>query len=109
MEVKHGYAQVNRPESNVPVFPAHLRADRPDHPVVLVTPRQLEIIKYVADGATDRHIAVTLSLSTRTVSNTLHRLYDRIGASSRARLASLYAQGQVRTRPTSSARRPGPL
>ena len=73
--------------------------------VMLVTPRQMEIVQYLADGATDREIADTLSLSIRTVSNTLHRLYDRIGVSSRVRLAFMCKDGQLVERPNGHARR----
>jgi hypothetical protein len=48
---------------------------------------------------------MALSLSPRTVSNTLHRVYDRIGVSSRARLAALYVKGLFAERPNGHARR----
>jgi DNA-binding NarL/FixJ family response regulator len=73
--------------------------------VTMVTPRQMEIVQFLADGATDREIADTLSLSIRTVSNTLHRLYDRIGVSSRVRLAVMCRDGQIEERPNGHARR----
>jgi len=71
----------------------------------MLSPRQMEIVQFLPKGATDREIAEALSLSTRTVSNTLHRLYDRIGVSSRARLAAMCAQGELRERPNGHPRR----
>lgn len=76
-----------------------------DYRLFMVTPRQLEVIRLVAEGATDREIATILNVSPRTVSNTLHRLYDRLGTSSRARLASLHARGCVKPRPNGNAQR----
>jgi len=76
--------------------------------LTLITRRQLEIVRFVADGATDREIALALSLSPRTVSNTLHRVYDRIGVSSRARLAALYVKGLFAERPNGHTRRYAP-
>lgn len=106
MEYKHSTASIVRPESSYSALPKHLLEDDDDHQLVMVTPRQLEIIQLVAEGATDRQIADTLSVSPRTVSNTLHRIYDRLGTSSRARLASLHARGRVKARPNGHAQRP---
>lgn len=67
---------------------------------LVLSPRQLEIVRHLGTGATDREIAETLGLSPRTISNTLHRLYDRTGVSSRTHLAMLHTQGALTERPT---------
>ena len=69
-------------------------AERPAK--VVLSPRQYAIVRQLATGATDRDIGEALGLSPRTVSNTLSKLYDRLGVSSRAYLAGLYVKGQVR-------------
>ena len=63
---------------------------------IAVSARQFEIVRMVASGATDREVADALGVSPRTISNTLTRLYNKVGVSSRAYLAGLYARGQVR-------------
>ena len=63
---------------------------------IAVSARQFEIVRMVASGATDREVADALRVSPRTISNTLTRLYNKVGVSSRAYLAGLYARGQVR-------------
>ena len=74
---------------------------------LVLSPRQLEIVRHLGTGATDREIAVALRISVRTVGNTLHRLYDKTGVSSRTHLAMLHAQGALTERPNGRApRRP---
>lgn len=66
-----------RPDASVPGAP-HL------------TPRALEIVCEVADGATNGDIARKLGLSPQTVKNHLLQIFDKVGVSSRLELA-LYA------------------
>lgn len=63
---------------------------------VVLSARQLAIVRQLSTGATDRDIAVALGLSPRTVSNTLSKIYDKLGVSSRAYLATLFVKGQIR-------------
>ena len=49
-----------------------------------LTERQLEVVRLVADGLTDRQIAVRLVLSEHTVHRHLANVYARLGCSSRA-------------------------
>jgi DNA-binding CsgD family transcriptional regulator len=71
----------------------------------MLSARQMEIVEQLLSGATDRKIAEALGLSPRTISNTLHRLYDRTGVSSRAHLAALCVQGCLCERPNGHIRR----
>jgi DNA-binding CsgD family transcriptional regulator len=74
---------------------------------LVLSPRQLEIVRHLGTGATDREIAEALRISVRTVGNTLHRLYDKTGVSSRTHLAMLHTQGALTERPNGRApRRP---
>ena len=63
---------------------------RPPLPAETLTPRELEVIVAVADGATNRAIAEQLGLSDQTVKNHLSHIYDKVGVSSRLELA-IYA------------------
>ena len=63
---------------------------RPPLPAETLTPREMEVIIAVADGATNRAIAEQLGLSDQTVKNHLSHIYDKVGVSSRLELA-LYA------------------
>jgi DNA-binding CsgD family transcriptional regulator len=54
-----------------------------------LTLRQRELAGLVAQGHSNRDIADHLSLSVRTVENHLHRVYAKLGVSSRAELAGL--------------------
>jgi DNA-binding CsgD family transcriptional regulator len=101
---QHRKTKISALEFNYSSRQENARRRGDGHAVTLITPRQLEIVRFVADGATDRQIAMALSLSPRTVSNTLHRVYDRIGVSSRARLAALYVKGVFAERTNGHAR-----
>ncbi|MGH2739020.1 MAG: response regulator transcription factor [Actinomycetota bacterium] len=45
-----------------------------------LTPRQLDVLRLVADGYKSPEIAGQLGLSPYTVKNYLERIYDRLGA-----------------------------
>jgi|GEM_PF-2267176 DNA-binding CsgD family transcriptional regulator/tetratricopeptide (TPR) repeat protein len=55
-----------------------------------LTPRELEVLRLVAEGCTDREIAKVLQISPKTVSRHLTNIFNKIGASSRT-AATAYA------------------
>jgi HD-GYP domain-containing protein (c-di-GMP phosphodiesterase class II) len=57
-----------------------------------LTPREGEILVYVARGESNRQIAERLTLSEKTVRNHVERIYGKIGVTNRVG-ASLYALG----------------
>lgn len=60
------------------------RTDGARRPGWHATPRQVEILKLVAAGLSDKQIAVELRLSHRTVRSHLDRLFQRHGLHTRA-------------------------
>lgn len=56
-----------------------------------LTSRETEVASLAARGATNAEIAVALGLSTGTVKAHLHRVYEKLGISSRTRLAVEFA------------------
>jgi DNA-binding CsgD family transcriptional regulator/tetratricopeptide (TPR) repeat protein len=63
----------------------------------LLTPQQLRIARRVAEGATNREVALTLSVSTRTVDYHLRRVFAALGVRSRLELARLVAQAEEKS------------
>jgi DNA-binding NarL/FixJ family response regulator len=56
----------------------------------LLTPREQEVVRLVADGLKNREIAQKLSVAEHSIRNYLYRIYDKLGVSSRVELI-LYA------------------
>ena len=50
----------------------------------LLSPRELEVLHLVAEGATDAQVARRLGLQSSTVSKHLSRIYARLGLPNRA-------------------------
>jgi two-component system nitrate/nitrite response regulator NarL len=53
---------------------------------VLLTKREIDVVKLVVDGNTNRDVAQKLGLTEHTVSNYLFRIYEKLGISSRVEL-----------------------
>jgi DNA-binding NarL/FixJ family response regulator len=66
----------------------HDRAQRT--PSGVLTPRELDIVAAIVDGATNRDIAEQFGVSQQTVKNHLSSIFDKLGVSTRLELA-LYA------------------
>jgi DNA-binding NarL/FixJ family response regulator len=64
----------------------------------LLTPREEQVVALVADGLTNRGVAVELGLSEHTIKKYLLRIFDKIGISSRVELV-LYAMSHGEHRP----------
>jgi DNA-binding NarL/FixJ family response regulator len=62
------------------------RAPRPG----ALSDRELEVLRLVARGLTNKEVASTLDISARTVGHHLAHIYDKIGVTTRA-AASYYA------------------
>lgn len=58
-----------------------------------LTPREREIARYVATGATSKAIATALCLSLRTVNNHLQAIYLKLDVNSRTQLAVIVERG----------------
>ncbi|MFH9198488.1 LuxR C-terminal-related transcriptional regulator [Streptomyces anulatus] len=69
--------------------PAGVRRDAADGPLAALTPQQLRIARCVAEGATNREVALRLSLSPRTVDHHLRNVFAALGIRSRIELARL--------------------
>jgi DNA-binding NarL/FixJ family response regulator len=59
-----------------------------DQGVTAISPRELEVLRLVADGMSNDRIGVELGITTRTVEAHLTRLYERSATQSRTELAT---------------------
>lgn len=73
-----------------------------------LTARQFQVVSLVAKGLENREIGAQLGLSSGTVRNVLSAVYDRVGVSSRAYLATLLLTGQFVGQGASGAARAHP-
>ena len=73
----------------------------------VLTPRERDVVRLVADGYGNREIAQQLSLSTHTVKNYLFNEFDKLGVSNRAELI-MYLLSTARPGTCSERRTRGP-
>ena len=50
----------------------------------LLTDREEQVLKLIADGLTNKEISCSLSISESTVENHIHHIYAKLGISNRA-------------------------
>jgi two-component system nitrate/nitrite response regulator NarL len=65
----------------------------------LLSAREIDVVRCVAEGLTNREIALRLKLTEHTVKNYLFRIFDKLGVSSRVEVV-LYALGSNANRHT---------
>jgi len=58
-----------------------------------LTEREMAVVRYVADGLTNREVAAELGVSQHTIKNCLFRIFGKLGVSSRVELI-YYAMGR---------------
>lgn len=62
---------------------------RPDASRVRLTPQEMQVVRLVAEGGSNKDVAAKLFLSPRTVAYHLHKAYPKLGVTSRTELARL--------------------
>ena len=70
----------------------------------LLTKREEDVVRLLAEGLQNREIARELNLSEHTIKNYLFRIFDKVGVSSRVELV-LYAVGNTKRMPVASVQR----
>jgi DNA-binding CsgD family transcriptional regulator len=85
-------AQVWADQAAAELRAAGAPADAPPT-VTALTTQQQRIARLVADGATNREVAASLYLSTRTVDHHLRNIFNRLGVRSRTELARAIGPG----------------
>jgi DNA-binding NarL/FixJ family response regulator len=81
--------------SSVPSRPHDVEEERRREKVFDLTRREIEIIRAVAAGYSNREIAQRASITENTVKSHLVRIFDKVGASNRVELALFAAHHRV--------------
>ncbi|MCC6626559.1 MAG: AAA family ATPase [Chloroflexi bacterium] len=68
---------------------------RPPAPASPLSPRELEVLRLIVDGKTDREIAAALAISHRTVMRHVTGILNKLGVSSRTAAATLALRQQI--------------
>ena len=68
-----------------------------------LTPQELQVARYVADGLSNKAIAAQLFLSPRTIDSHLRRVFAKLGITSRTQLARLPLADEEAVRPLGAA------
>ena len=64
----------------------------PAAPSAPLSPRQVEILRLIAAGLTDKQVALALGVSRKTVGTHVQRLYKRLGVHSRAQALAVWSR-----------------
>ena len=57
-----------------------------------LSPREIEIVRWIADGLSNRDVAAKLSISQKTVISHLHHVFEKLGVRNRLHAALLYTK-----------------
>jgi predicted ATPase/DNA-binding SARP family transcriptional activator/DNA-binding CsgD family transcriptional regulator/Tfp pilus assembly protein PilF len=88
-----GYALSEEEELDAPTLVAvPEQQPPPGEPTERLTAREQEVALLIARGLTNRRIAQELSISESTVENHIHKVFKKLGFSSRSRIAAWVAQ-----------------
>jgi DNA-binding CsgD family transcriptional regulator len=82
----------DRLAGNGPRTGAESTGGRPASPFAALTQRELDVVKLVGMGLTDRQAANRLHVSIRTVESHLGNIYRKLGVPSRSVLAGMLAR-----------------
>jgi DNA-binding NarL/FixJ family response regulator len=69
---------------------AGVEGDGPPDPLQALSQRELEVVKLVAEGLSNRDIAAKLSISEKTVTSHLNHVFEKLGVASRLQAALVY-------------------
>jgi DNA-binding NarL/FixJ family response regulator len=58
----------------------------------LLTPRQMDVLRELLKGKSNKSIATTLNVTEGTVKMTLHMMYERTGTGNRTQLALMFRE-----------------
>jgi len=72
---------------NTPSAPGEATQDRVQ--IAALTPRETEVLSWLAKGKTNRDIADILGMSHRTVNKHLEHIFEKLGVETRAAAAAL--------------------
>jgi DNA-binding NarL/FixJ family response regulator len=67
-----------------PVSPHGFRDQDDDHPIMPLTPREIEILTAIGDGLSNKAVARMLGISAHTVKFHLEAIFDKLDATTRA-------------------------
>ncbi|MGS0683858.1 helix-turn-helix transcriptional regulator [Nakamurella sp. GG22] len=81
------------------------REPDPLHPAHKLSPREVEVVRLVAEGLTNKAIGQRLSLSALTIKNHLARIGRKLDAGDRAHIVAIACRGGVITRAGGGSRR----
>lgn len=84
-----------------PAKPANALSRLPPEKLSTLTPRELDIVKLIADGATNKEVGVDLDISERTVKGHLSNIFLKLGMPDRVKLM-LYLQNERKPVPGNS-------
>jgi DNA-binding NarL/FixJ family response regulator len=89
-----GYALSEEAEQDAPTLVAVPEQQPPpaDESTERLTAREQDVALLIARGLTNRRIAQELSISESTVENHIHKIFKKLGFSSRSRIAAWVAQ-----------------
>lgn len=97
-QVHHGHIWANHKQMTIAI---EALANSPEVRAVnakgmsLLSKRELQIVRSLAEGLTNREIAARLKLSQHTVKNYLFRVFDKLGVSSRVELLFMTLAGSA--------------
>lgn len=88
--VAAGEAMLDPVAANLVLGEVRRKSKRDEHPLAGLNPKQVEIVRWMAEGLSNKEVAAKMNLSEKTVRNYVSEIFGRLGMESRSQVIAAW-------------------